>query len=140
MLLTAVSVVATAFLTLLLLGLYVKRTLPGILEDVAVGAGESITESLKATFETPNVKKAMSILGKQSGDVRADKALRNKAADAVMDMQPVIKMVLDKIGLSPLEGLQLLNDPTFGPMIQGFIQNIGKRKGITPGPGGHGEM
>jgi len=126
MLLTIVSVVTTAFLTLLLLALYVKRTLPGILEDVALGAGESITESLKTTFETPNVKKAMSILGKQSGDARADKALQKKAADAFMDQSPVLKKILNELGFSSLEAVQLFNDPTFGPMIKGFIGNITK--------------
>jgi len=109
--------------------------LPNILEDVAVGAGESITESLKKTFESPNMQRAMSILGQKSGDVRADKAVRKKAADGIMDQMPVIKMVLDKIGLSPLEGLQLMNDPTFGPMIQNFIGNIGKGKGEPNRPG-----
>jgi len=135
-----VSIILTALLTLVLLAVYVKRTLPGILEDVALGAGESITESLKSTFESPNMQRAMSILGKQSGDVRADKALKNKAANAFMDTQPVIKMVLDKIGLSPLEGLQLFNDPTFGPMIQGIIKNFGKGKGSGPHSPGQGVM
>lgn len=124
MLETIVSIVLTALLTLLLLSLYVKRTLPNILEDVAIGAGESITEKLKETFENPNVKRAFSILGNKSGEARADKALQNKAANAVVGQSPVISLALEKIGITPLEGLKLMNDPIFGPTIQGMIASF----------------
>lgn len=124
MLLTLASMVVIPVLTLILLSLFIKRTLPNILEDVAVGAGESITENLKETFENPNVKRAMTILGKQSGDARADTALRNKAANAVVGQSPVISMALEKIGITPLEGLKLMNDPIFGPTIKGLISSF----------------
>lgn len=124
MLETLLIVVLTALLTVVMLALYIKRTLPGILLDVAKGAGESITERLQETFESPNMQRAMSILGQKSGDVRATKALRNKAANAIMDQMPGINMIMSKIGISPLEGVQLMNDPLFGPMIKGMIDSF----------------
>lgn len=132
MLLTLASMVVIPVLTLVFLSLYLKRTLPNILEDVAVGAGESISESLNETLANPNVKRAMSILGKNSGDARADTALRNKAATAIVGQSPVVSMALEKIGISPLEGVKLLNDPLFGPWIKqiigSFVQGSEEKK------------
>ena len=120
-LLAFANIVLTALVTLLLLAIYIKRTLPNILEEVAIGAGESITSSLQELFEKPSVKHAMSILGKQSGEIRADKALQEKAAEAFINQSPAISMALEKIGITPLEGVKLFNDPLFGPMIQNFL-------------------
>lgn len=130
---TILSVIFTAFLTLVLLALYIRRTLPVILEDVAVSAGEQITEGLKTTFADPNVKKAFSVLGKQSGEVRADDALRNKVADKIMEEVPSINYILEQLDLTPIEGLKLMQDPIIGPYIQGFIQKGLKGLKIIPG-------
>ena len=134
MLLTLLNVILTAFLTCIILALYIKRTLPGILEEVAIGAGESISEQLNETLSSPNMKRAMSILGQKSGESRASDALRNKAANAIVEQSPVVKFALDKIGISPLEGLQLMNDPLIGQSIQGLIGSFLKGEGAGQSP------
>ena len=98
------------------------RALPDILIDV----GESIGEQFGEIFEKPTVKQAMSLMGKKSGQVRADTALRNKAADKLLEGVPSVGFILDQLDLTPVEGLQLLNDPLIGPFIKGAIQNVGK--------------
>lgn len=124
MLETLLIIILTAVLTLIMLAVYVKRTLPNILSDVAIGAGESISAQLNETLASPNVKRAFSILGQQSGEARADKALQEKAANAIVGQSPVIAMALEKLGISPLEGFKLLNDPLFGPWIKEMIRSF----------------
>jgi len=63
----------------------------------------------------------MGILGKQSGVVRADTALKNKVADKLLDNQPVLKRVIDYFDISPMEGLQLINDPMISNLIGKFL-------------------
>lgn len=132
---TLLSIILTSVLSLLLLALYIKRTLPNILEDVAISAGESITGHLKETFESPNLKRAMSILGKKSGEVRASDALRTKAAEGILESYPSIGFILDQLNLTPIEGLQLMNDPLIGPMIKGALEKGIKKFGQNFGMG-----
>jgi len=105
-----------------MLAFYLRRTIPLILNDV----GESIGEQLSGLVEKPAVKQAMTMMGNKSGEVRADKALRKKAADKMLDTIPSLKMVLEQLDITPIEGLQLLNDPLVGPWIRGFLD-----KGLT---------
>lgn len=128
MLETILSVILTVLLTVLLLALLLKRTmrqfidgeLQGILDDV----GSSIGTQLNEVIASPNVKKAMSVLGSKSGEVRADKALKTRVADQLMGQYPALKMVLDQFQITPLEGLSLMNDPMIGPMIKGAISKF----------------
>mgnify|MGYP001325558709 CR=1 FL=1 len=132
MLKTIISVVATTLLTLGLLVFYLRRTLPDI-QTILNDVGASVSGQLKEAFLDPNVKKAFSILGKQSGEVRANDALREKAADKLLEGYPAIGMILDQLDLTPIEGLQLMNDPLVGPMIRGALQ-----KGLEGLQGGGG--
>ena len=120
-------------LTVLGLSLYLRRTLPVILTDVGMSVGEQLSE----VFEKPTVKQAMSLMGKKSGEVRADSALRNKAADKLLEGYPSIGFILDQLDLSPVEGLQLMKDPLIGPFIQGALQKglKGLGKGFNPSGG-----
>ena len=133
----------TVLLTsLALVLLKIKRGIPDF-EQVFDDFGGSVSEILNKNFSKPAVSKAMSVLGSKSGEARANKALRNKAANAVLAKQPLIKMALEELDISPLEGLQLMNDPVVGPMIQGLmargaqgLSNMGK--GLGGGQsGGH---
>lgn len=99
-----------------------KRDIPLLLEDIAVSAGEQINEGIKETFANPNVKKAFTVLGKQSGVSRASEALRNKVAEKAMEGIPSLNLVLEQFDITPLEGMQLLRDPIVGPFIQGIIK------------------
>lgn len=113
--------------TILLGGLIIllatfKRGLPDLLQ----GALNDVGEQLSGIFKEPQVKRAMSVLGKQSGEVRADKALKNRVADKALGQSVIVKKALDYFGLSALEGLELMQDPTFGPIIQGFIAKGGQ--------------
>lgn len=134
MLITLLNMVGTAMLTSIILLWGLRRTLPTVISDVGLSVAEQINEKLKETFESPNVQRAMSILGKKSGEVRADNALRNKAADKLLEGYPSIGFVLDQLDLTPVEGLQLLKDPLIGPFIQGIIQKgmVNLTKGANP--------
>jgi len=92
------------------------------IDEVLSDVGVSIGEQLKEIFENPTVKKAYSILGKKGAEVKADTALRNKAADKLLEGYPSIGFILDQLDLTPVEGLQLLKDPLIGPFIQGALQ------------------
>jgi len=101
----------------------VKRKLPVLLTDVGMGLTEQIGEALGQMIEKPMVKRAMSALGTKSGEVRADKALVDRVADSVLDSSPLVKMAIEKLGISPVEALSLYNDPTVGPIIQGILSS-----------------
>lgn len=112
----------TALLTSVILVLSFKKLLPNILEDVAVSAGEQITTLIKNELTGPQISKAMSVLGKKSGEVRANNALRSKAANKLLEGIPSINFILDQLNITPVEGLQLMNDPLIGPFIRGALQ------------------
>ena len=105
------------------------ETLPSLIQSVLNDVGESISEQINANFSTPSVKRAMSVLGKESGAVRTNAALQNKVADKVISENPIIARVLDYFDISPLEGLQLMNDPMFSGLIQKYAgQFLGGEK------------
>ena len=105
-----------------------------ILDDV----GASISETFEGTFKNPAVKNFMSQMGKKSGDVRADKALKERVADKALGNSILIKKACEYFGITALEGLELMQDPTFGPIIQGFIQKGGQGLLSGIGAGGSG--
>ncbi len=88
------------------------------MQDVLNDVGEQFTQ----VFQEPNVKRAFTILGKKSGESRANTALRSKAANAIIDRIPSIRMILEELDIEPIEGLELLNDPLIGPVLQGFLK------------------
>lgn len=113
--------------TLAIVGLflYLRRSIPQLVQNVLNDVGAQISE----TFSTPAVKHAMSIMGKQSGEVRADAALRNRVAEKAVEGSPLLGKALEYFDLSPIEGLQLLNDPLLQPIIQGFLKKGGQSGG-----------
>ena len=144
MLITSLCLLNT--ILLLVMGVFLlkfKRSIPDI-QQVLNDVGGSITEQLANIFkegvQSPVVSKAMGILGKASGEVRADKATKKKVIEAVMEQQPGLSVILERIGISPEEGFSLLRDPTFGPIIQGFLAKglggIGKLAQGFDGGGG----
>ena len=147
---TCLSVVSTCLLlVLIVLLLKFKRDIPkmipdvqGILNDVGASISEQFSNIFKEGIQSPVVSKAMGILGKASGEVRADKATKKKVIEAVMEQQPGLSVILERIGISPEEGFSLLRDPTFGPIIQGFLAKglggIGKLAQGFDGGGGSG--
>lgn len=123
--------------TVLLLGLIVllatfKRGLPDLLQ----GALNDVGTQLSDIFEKPQVQRAMSVLGKQSGAVRADSALKERVAEKALGQNVLVKKALDYFGLSALEGIELMQDPTFGPIIRGFVEKGGQ--GLLKGLGRSG--
>lgn len=133
-------VIACIYLTLLVSGAigllwrYLHRSIPELVQNVLNDVGKQ----LEKTFENPTIRKAYGILGQKSGDARAEKALRVKVADKVMDENPIIKKALEYFDIEPLEGLQLLNDPMIGPLIQGYISKLQGGIHGNPGQGGGG--
>lgn len=124
--LIVIQTLLTAFLIYKLTTL--QRSLPDI-QEVLDDVGASIGEQLSSVLEKPMVKRSMSVLGKESGKVRANDALKNRVADKIMSQRPFIKRVMEEFEISPIEGLQLLNDPDIGPFLQRgisvFTKNLG---------------
>lgn len=122
--------IAVPTLTMIIGLVILWRKIPELMQQ----AINDIGKQLKKTFGDPNVKRAMSILGSQSGESRADNALREKAADAIVSQSPMIGMVLEQFGISALDGLKLMNDPLFQPLIQKFLagQGMGSNEGGLP--------
>lgn len=126
--LLAASLIPTMAIVGLLI--YLKKSIPKLIQNVLDDVGGQIT----ATLKDPQVKHAMSIMGKKSGEVRADSALRERVADSVISQSPVIERVLEELDITPIEGLKLMNDPLFAPIIN---QVMGKLKsGQGEGSGG----
>lgn len=73
-------------------------------------------------FAQPAVKKAMGIIGKRSGEVRHDEALREKVANRLVGQSPAIQYVLDFLGIDAIDGLKLLNDPLIAPLIAPYLE------------------
>lgn len=118
---TILSVVSTILLVVVIVLLAsFKRSIPDV-QEVLDDVGASISEQLGVMFEKPTVKAAMSQLGKKSGEVRASTALRNKVATQAMNQFPGLKLILDQFDITPVEGLQLMQDPLIGPLIQGAL-------------------
>lgn len=118
---TALVVANTLFLvSLIVVLLKFKHSIPDI-QQVLNDVGQSVAQQFSEVFEKPMVKKSMTILGKESGEVRADKALREKVANNFLESYPSAKFILDQLDITPLEGLQLMRDPLIGPLIQNVV-------------------
>ena len=122
MLVTLLTVANTCLLgALIIFLLKFKREVPNLIPDfdeVGTEFANKIGETIKGALETPAVSKAMGILGKHSGEARADAALQKKVASKLLDQMPAIGMILEQFDLTPVEGLKLMNDPLIGPLIQ----------------------
>lgn len=131
--------VLNAFLIGCLIVLFIKfkENLPDI-DEVLSDVGADISNKLSEIFQEAPVKRAMSVLGKESGKSRASEALKNKVAEKAIGSNIVLKKALEYFDISPMEGLQLLNDPTMGPMIKGVMANFqgGLSQGGSSSPGG----
>jgi hypothetical protein len=125
-LLTTLSVInAVLALGLIIILLKFKRSVPVLLQ----GALNDVGAQLSGIFKEAPVKRAMSVLGKQSGSVRASAALKNRVAKKAIGQSPLIGAALKYFGITPLQGLELMNDPTIGPMIQRFMAGASKGLG-----------
>jgi len=129
--------------SILALGLYLHFRIPKLIQSVLNDVAGQINE----IFANPTIKKAYSVLGSKSGEVRADEATRNKFAEALIGEMPALGMILERFDLTPIEALKLYNDPLIGPILQrfigGFMQNVGKRLNMPEGISGmssSGEM
>ena len=133
MLVTCLIVANTA----LLLGLIVllatfKRGLPDLLQ----GALNDVAEQFNEIFKNPAVSRAMSVLGSKSGEVRADKALKNKVAEKALGQNVLLKKALEYLDITPMEGIELMGDPTIGPVIKNLMAGFSKGgQGLLSGLG-----
>lgn len=120
--LTIFSMIGTALLSCGLLALYMRRTIPVILQQVGADIGEQFGE----IFTKPAVKQAMSVLGKKSGEVRHDRAAENALAEGVLNnVAPEIRMILDKIDPNIIEnyGAETVLGlaAKYAPILQRFL-------------------
>ncbi|GAI23449.1 unnamed protein product, partial [marine sediment metagenome] len=109
-----VSIVLTASLIMFL---YIfKRGLPDFAQ-VFDNLGGDISATFSEILAKPVVKASMSNLGSKSGEARASKALKNKVAEKALGQNVLLKKALEYLDITPIEGLELMGDPTMGPMI-----------------------
>jgi len=137
-LLTCLSVLNTILIAVFIVFLYkFKASIPDLLQ----GALNDVGEQLSGIFKEPQVKRAMSVLGKESGKVRASDALKNKVAEKAIGSSVLLKKGCEYFGITPVEAIELMQDPTFGPIIQGFVvkgsQAIAGLGGGHNNPGGY---
>jgi len=111
-----------------------KRT-PILIQQVLNDVGADISKTIQNQFLDPQVKKMYSEMGKKSGEVRADTALRSKVATQIVDEIPSVKFLLDQFDIEPVEALKLMNDPLFAPIIQGFLGKYQKDQPQGQGQG-----
>lgn len=129
MLVTALIVLNTMLLGALIIILFTfKAAIPDI-QQVLDDVGASISEQMAQIFEKPSVSRAMSVLGKESGSKRASAALKNKVAEKALGSNILAKKALEYLDITPLEGFELMNDPTFGPVIRNMIGGFSKGLG-----------
>lgn len=115
-----------------------ERSLPDFAQ-IFDNLGGDISETFKEIVTNPTVKASFTAMGKKSGEVRASAALKNKVADKAIGQNIVLKKALEYLDISPIEGLQLLNDPTIGPTIRGLMATFeGSAQGLLGGLGGGG--
>lgn len=119
-------IIATSGVTLLLLRFYLMRAIPRLLDDVGVSIGEAFTTAITTMIKDPMSKRAMSILGKKSGQVRHDAAAENALAEGLLNnIAPEIRIVLDKIDPDIIENYgaeTVLNlAAKYAPMLQRFL-------------------
>lgn len=100
--------------------LYLRRWIPTLLQQALTDVGSQINETMSA----PVVKRAMSILGSKSGDVRADKALVSRVSGQIVGELPLLGKILEQFDITPEEGLKLINDPMIGPFIQNALAKL----------------
>ena len=133
---TYLSVLIAFMLGYLIVKMYnFERSAPDLIQGALNDVGEQISE----IFAKPVVKASMTNLGKQSGEVRASTALKNRVAKQVVGQNVLLKKGLEMFDLTEIEGLQLLQDPTFGPMIRGVMGKIQSGAGgLLGGNGGMG--
>jgi len=125
LILTVFTIIGSSLLSLVLLAIYMNRTIPKILDDVGVSIGETFTE----IFKDPMAKRAMTILGKKSGEVRLNAAAEKSLANNILNnLTPELRIILDRIApdfieeYGPETVLQLATK--YAPMLQQFIPNI----------------
>lgn len=136
---TVLQLVTIVMVACLIAFLYIfKREIPDV-EQILVDVGESIGEQISGVIEKPVVKASMSHLGKMSGEVRASAALKNKVAEKALGQNVLLKKALEYLDITPIEGLELLNDPTIGPTIRGLMANFQSGIGGALGSGQQGQ-
>ena len=83
---------------------------------------------LAAVFIDPNFKKAMTILGKQSGAVRLDKANVRKLNENMGELSPMLAMIAEQLDMEPYDLLKMAGDlqdlPVIGDMIKKGVQSF----------------
>ena len=140
------SCVLTALFTVGILVFYLRRTMPDIqeiLDDVGASISESMTgmsKTVTESFKNPAVKNFMSQMGSKSGEARASKALKNRVAEKALGQNILLKKALEYLDITPMEGIELMGDPTVGPVIRNLMAGFSKGgQGLLQGfnnPGG----
>lgn len=115
--------------------LFIKKLesrLPEILESVGLSVAEQIKDMISEQFLNPNVKRFFSHIGTEGGEVKTDKALQKRVANTLLEQYPAAGIILDKLNITPVEALKLMNDPLIGPRInQALAQLTGGLQGKT---------
>ena len=88
---------------------------------------DPVADSLAAItklFESGMMGRAMSILGKQSGNARADKALVKQFNTAIKGKSPVVNAFSQFIGMEPTDLMRIAGDPALEPYVGPLLTNL----------------
>ena len=131
------TVFLSVTLALLCVFLYkFQRSLPDFTQ-IFDNLGGDISAAFSEIVSKPVVKASMSQLGAKSGDVRAAKALKKRVADTVVSKNILLKKGLEYLDISSVEGLELMADPTLGPVIRNVMGSLQDgASGLLGGLGG----
>lgn len=101
--------------------LVTKEELVANLQDAINDTAEGMGEIFTSTFRDPDVKRAMTILGKESGVARADSATIDKFNENVGALNPALSMIAEQLDMDPTQVLSLASHPAIAPLLEGFL-------------------
>jgi hypothetical protein len=135
--LSLVSIVLSASLIVFLYKF--KAELPDF-QQVFDEFGGSMGEAFSNFAKDPMVSRSMSVLSQKSGDARTAKALKKRVADTIVSKNLLLKKGLEYLDISSVEGLELMADPTLGPVIRNVMASLQDgASGLLSGVGGGGQ-
>ncbi|MBA7530797.1 hypothetical protein ES705_23008 [subsurface metagenome] len=135
---TYLSLIIAFMLGYLIIKMYnFEHSLPDF-QQIFDEFGGGISATFKEIVTNPTVKASFSNMGKQSGDVRAARALKKRVADTVVGKNLLLKKGLEYLDISSVEGLELMADPTLGPVIRNIMASLQDgASGLLSGVGGN---
>lgn len=122
------TIFGVAIINIAALVIIFRLYMPNMIQTVLDDVGESFSENFKEIMVDPTVKRGFGLAGKLSGEARGVKAVTNKIAEGIIDQNPLIKIVAEKLGFPLDEMMDQYGAETvmqaiskFQPILQGLL-------------------